>query len=100
MAGQFKTTAEEMTAFANRIGEVNAQVQGEISRLNNLVSEISGSWKGAAATAYQQMQTRVNDDASALNKVLDEIRQAIEATTKLYSMTEEEQASAVGGIGG
>ncbi|MFD0565519.1 WXG100 family type VII secretion target [Kitasatospora saccharophila] len=99
MAGQFTTTAEEMTAFANRIGEVNNQVQGEISRLNNLVSEIASGWKGAAASAYQQMQSQFNDDATALNRILDEIRQAIEATTKAYSMTEEEQRAAVGGIG-
>ncbi|WP_033222126.1 WXG100 family type VII secretion target [Kitasatospora phosalacinea] len=99
MAGQFTTTAEEMTAFANRIGEVNQQVQGEINRLNTLVSEIASGWKGAAASAYQQMQTQFNDDAVALNKILDEIRQAIEATTKAYSMTEEEQRAAVGGIG-
>jgi len=99
MAGQFTTTAEEMTAFANRIGEVNGQVQGEISRLNNLVSEIASGWKGAAASAYQQMQTQFNNDADALNRILDEIRQAIEATTKAYSMTEEEQRAAVGGIG-
>ncbi|GAA2113701.1 WXG100 family type VII secretion target [Kitasatospora saccharophila] len=88
-----------MTAFANRIGEVNNQVQGEISRLNNLVSEIASGWKGAAASAYQQMQSQFNDDATALNRILDEIRQAIEATTKAYSMTEEEQRAAVGGIG-
>lgn len=100
MAGQFTTTAEEMTAFANRIGEVNQQVQSEIGRLNNLVSEISAGWRGAAATAYQQMQARFNEDANALNKILDEIRQAIEATTKAYSMTEEEQRAAVGGIAG
>ncbi|QKW21817.1 WXG100 family type VII secretion target [Kitasatospora sp. NA04385] len=99
MAGQFTTTAEEMTAFANRIGEVNQQVQGEIGRLNTLVSEVGSGWKGAAATAYQQMQAQFNDDANALNKILDEIRQAIEATTKAYSMTEEEQRAAVGGIG-
>ncbi|MFC8721479.1 WXG100 family type VII secretion target [Kitasatospora sp. NPDC057198] len=99
MAGQFTTTAEEMTAFANRIGEVNHQVQGEISRLNTLVSEIASGWKGAAASAYQQMQSQFNDDATSLNKILDEIRQAIEATTKAYSMTEEEQRAAVGGIG-
>ncbi|MFJ5235003.1 WXG100 family type VII secretion target [Kitasatospora sp. NPDC088391] len=98
MAGQFTTTAEEMIAFANRIGEVNQQVQGEIGRLNNLVSDISSGWSGEAANAYKQMQERFNEDANALNRVLDEIRQAIEATTKLYSMTEDEQRAAVGGI--
>ncbi|MCU7824731.1 WXG100 family type VII secretion target [Kitasatospora sp. DSM 101779] len=99
MAGQFKTTAEEMNAFANRIGEVNAQVQGEIQRLNALVDSIKAGWQGQAAQAYQQMQTRFNEDATALNKVLDEIKQAIEATTKLYAQTEQEQQSSMSGLG-
>ncbi|MEU9133084.1 WXG100 family type VII secretion target [Kitasatospora sp. NPDC048540] len=100
MAGQFRTTAEEMNAFANRIGEVNAQVQGEIGKLNSLVDSISQGWQGQAAAAYQQMQSRFNEDANALNKVLDEIKQAIEATTKLYAATEEDQQSSLSGIGG
>ncbi|MEW1911497.1 WXG100 family type VII secretion target [Kitasatospora sp. NPDC085895] len=99
MAGQFKTTAEEMNAFANRIGEVNAQVQGEIQRLNALVDSIKSGWQGQAAQAYQQMQTRFNEDATALNKVLDEIKQAIETTTKLYAQTEQEQQSSMSGLG-
>ncbi|MEV8098713.1 WXG100 family type VII secretion target [Kitasatospora sp. NPDC085879] len=99
MAGQFRTTAEEMNAFANRIGEVNAQVQGEIQRLNALVDSIKSGWQGQAAQAYQQMQTRFNEDANALNKVLDEIKQAIEATTKLYAQTEQEQQSSMSGLG-
>lgn len=90
MSGQFTTTAEEMIAFSNRIGEVNASVQGEIQRLNALVDEIKTGWKGQAAAAYQQLQTRFNEDATKLNQVLDEIRQAIDATTKAYSQTEEE----------
>ncbi|GAA0702891.1 WXG100 family type VII secretion target [Kitasatospora atroaurantiaca] len=97
MAGQFTTTAEEMQAFANRIGDVNAQIHGEIQRLNTLVDEIKAGWQGQAATAYQQLQTRFNEDAQALNKVLDEIKQAIEATTKAYSATEQEQQSSMRG---
>ncbi|MER5867788.1 WXG100 family type VII secretion target [Kitasatospora sp. NPDC002040] len=94
MAGQFTTTAEEMIAFANRIGDVNASVQGEIQRLNTLVDEIKQGWQGQAAAAYQQLQTRFNEDATKLNQVLDEIKQAIEATTKQYAQTEEEQRAA------
>jgi WXG100 family type VII secretion target len=100
MAGQFNVTAEEMNSFANRIGEVNQQVQGEIGRLNSLVEQIAAGWQGQAAEAYKQMQQRFNEDANALNKVLDEIKQAIEATTKAYAATEEEQRSSVGRIGG
>ncbi|KQV16148.1 MULTISPECIES: WXG100 family type VII secretion target [unclassified Kitasatospora] len=100
MSGQFTTTADEMIAFANRIGEVNSSVQGEIQRLNTLVDEIKQGWQGQAAAAYQQLQTRFNEDATKLNQVLDEIRQAIEATTKQYAQTEEEQRSAMGTGGG
>ncbi|GAA4998674.1 WXG100 family type VII secretion target [Kitasatospora paranensis] len=89
-----------MTAFANRIGEVNAQVQGEIQRLNSLVDSVSSGWQGQAATAYKQMQSRFNEDAQALNKVLDEIKQAIEATTKAYAQTEQDQQSSMTGVGG
>ncbi|MFF7638489.1 WXG100 family type VII secretion target [Kitasatospora sp. NPDC008050] len=100
MAGQFTTTAEEMRAFSGKITEVNSQIQGELSKLNSLVESIAGGWQGAAATAYHQLQERWNDDASALNKVLDEIRQAIDATTAKYSSTEEDQRSSLSGVQG
>ncbi|MFI5534588.1 WXG100 family type VII secretion target [Kitasatospora sp. NPDC051853] len=89
-----------MNAFANRIGEVNASVQGEIQRLNTLVDEIKAGWRGQAAAAYQQLQTRFNEDATKLNQVLDEIRQAIVATTQAYTATEEEQRAAMNSGGG
>ncbi|PYC81943.1 WXG100 family type VII secretion target [Streptomyces tateyamensis] len=100
MAGQFTTTAEEMTAFSAKIVQVNEQVQKEIQSLNGLIGEVAGGWTGDAATAYHQLQQRWNDDAQALNKVLDEIRQAIDATTKQYSATEDNQRSSISGVQG
>lgn len=99
MAGQFKTTAHEMDAFAKKIGEVNQQVQGEIQKLNSLVDSIASGWQGQAASAYQQLQRRFGEDAQALNKVLDEIKQAIETTTKLYAATEHDQLSGMNHTG-
>ncbi|MFE0460920.1 WXG100 family type VII secretion target [Kitasatospora sp. NPDC058965] len=100
MAGQFTTTAEEMTAFSGRIAQVNSQVQQEIQKLNSLIGDVAGGWTGEAATAYHQLQDRWNEDASALNKVLEEIRQAIDATTKNYSATEDHQRSSISGVQG
>ncbi|GAB2743824.1 WXG100 family type VII secretion target [Kitasatospora kifunensis] len=100
MAGQFTTTAEEMRSFSGKITEVNSQVQGEIAKLNGLISSIASGWQGAAATQYHQLQEKWNDDATALNKVLDEIRQAIDATTAKYSATEEDQRSSLSGVQG
>ncbi|MFJ6217383.1 WXG100 family type VII secretion target [Streptomyces sp. NPDC092296] len=100
MSGQFRTTAEEMRAFSARIADVNASIQQELSRLNSLVSSVTGTWQGQAATAYHQLQERWNEDATKLNRVLDEIKQAIDATTAQYSATEEEQRSSLGNITG
>ncbi|MGW6914067.1 WXG100 family type VII secretion target [Kitasatospora sp. NPDC054939] len=94
MAGQFKTTAEEMNAFAKHMGEVIQQIQGEIRKLDTLVGSIAGGWQGQAATAYKALQTRFNEDAAKLNQALTSIKEAIELTTKQYSATEAEQQAA------
>ena len=96
--GQFRTTAEEMRAFSARIDQVNSSIQQELSSLNNLVGSITSGWQGQAATAYNQLQQRWNEDATKLNRVLDEIKQAIDATTRQYSATEEEQRSSLSNV--
>ncbi|MGW4895757.1 WXG100 family type VII secretion target [Kitasatospora sp. NPDC004240] len=94
MAGQFKMTAEEMNGFAKHMGEVIQQIQGEIRRLDSLVGSVAAGWQGTAATAYKALQTRFNEDAVELNKSLTAIKEAIELTTKHYSVTEAEQQAA------
>jgi WXG100 family type VII secretion target len=98
MSGQFRTTADEMRAFSARIAEVNSQIQQELSRLNNVVSSVSGGWQGAAATSYQQLQQKWNEDASKLNRVLNEIKEAIDSTSQQYTSTEQEQQSGLSKI--
>jgi WXG100 family type VII secretion target len=96
MAGQqYTTTEEEMVAFSNKISTVNGQIQGEISRLQTVIDTITSGWKGAAATSYNNLQTQVNEDATKLNQILGEIKDAIDTTTKNYSSSEEEQAASI-----
>ncbi|WP_353945068.1 WXG100 family type VII secretion target [Streptomyces sp. HUAS MG91] len=98
MAGQFNVTHEEMVAFSGRISQVNESIQGEIQRLQTVVDSITGGWKGAAATAYNNLQNQVNEDATALNRVLNEIKEAIDATAGNYQSSEEEQTASIGHI--
>lgn len=98
MAGQFRTTADEMRAFSGRISEVSAQIQQELSRLNNVVGSITSGWQGEAASSYQQLQQKWNEDAAKLNRVLGEIKEAIDSTSKQYTSTEQEQQSGLSRI--
>jgi WXG100 family type VII secretion target len=100
MAGVFTTTAEEMTAFSGRITTVTEQLHKEISTLNSLIDEVAGSWKGDAAIAYHNLQRQWNDDANDLFRILGEIGGAIDATTKGYSTTEEDQRTRLRGVQG
>jgi WXG100 family type VII secretion target len=94
MAGQqYTTTEEEMVAFSNKISTVNGSIQGEISRLQTVIDTITSGWKGSAATAYNNLQSQVNEDASKLNQILGEIKDAID--TKNYSASEEDQAASI-----
>src|SRR5436305_13413702 len=91
MAGQFTTTEEEMHAFAGKIASVNQAIQGELSRLNTVVDQITSGWKGQAASSYHQLQSQVNEDGNRINQLLGEIKEAIDSTTKNYAASEEEQ---------
>ncbi|MFJ9178740.1 WXG100 family type VII secretion target [Streptomyces sp. NPDC102360] len=95
MAGQFNVTHEEMVAFSGRISQVNESIQGEIQRLQTVVDSITSGWKGQAATAYNNLQSQVNEDATALNRVLNEIKEAIDSTASNYQTSEDEQASSI-----
>ncbi|MFF1907605.1 WXG100 family type VII secretion target [Kitasatospora sp. NPDC058218] len=94
--GQFKTTAQEMLAFAKHMEEVIGQVEGEIRKLDSLVGSIAGGWQGQAAQAYRTLQGQFNEDAVELNKSLKAIKDAIEITTKQYSATDADQRAAFG----
>ena len=98
MSGQFRTTADEMRAFSSRISDVNGQIQQELSRLNSLVESVTSGWQGDAAQSYNTLQKQWNDDATKLNKVLNEIKEAIDSTSAQYTSTEQEQHSSISKI--
>ncbi|WP_380285190.1 WXG100 family type VII secretion target [Kitasatospora purpeofusca] len=94
--GQFKTTAQEMLAFAKHMDEVINKINTEINGLNNLVGSITSGWQGQAATAYTNLQGQFNTDAQELNKSLRAIKDAIEITTQKYSQADADQQAIFG----
>ncbi|MER7755514.1 WXG100 family type VII secretion target [Kitasatospora sp. NPDC097643] len=89
--GQFTMTAQEMLAFAKQIDDAIQKIDAERTKLNGTVTNVTGGWKGQAATAYTNLQTQFNQDIDALNQSLRAIKGAIEETTRRYSLTEQDQ---------
>ncbi|WP_327677004.1 WXG100 family type VII secretion target [Kitasatospora sp. NBC_00458] len=94
--GQFRTTAQEMLAFAAHMDEVINRINTEIKGLDDLVGSITGGWQGQAAQAYANLQGQFNTDAQELNRSLVAIKEAIELTTRKYAQTDAEQQAAFG----
>ena len=64
--GQFRTSPTP----SRRSTGVNEDVQATIKQVADTVMGLQGAWTGAAATAFQNMMIRFNDDATKLNQAL------------------------------
>lgn len=98
MAGQFRVTEQELQALSSKITEVNGSIQGEVKRLDGVISQIASGWQGQAATAYHRLQQQWNEDARKMNNILNDIKEAVDSTRQNYSATEEQQNSEVSKI--
>ncbi|WP_369172724.1 WXG100 family type VII secretion target [Streptomyces sp. R28] len=98
MAGQFRVTEDELTKLSGDINTVNGQLQGEIRRLNGVIDQIAGGWKGQAAQSYRQLQDRWNADAKRMTDILNDIKEAVDSTRSNYSASEEQQNSEISKI--
>ncbi|MET7478696.1 WXG100 family type VII secretion target [Streptomyces sp. NPDC005648] len=98
MAGQFRVTEDELTKLSGDINTANGQLQSEIRRLNGVIEQIAGGWKGQAATSYHQLQERWNADAKKMSDILNDIKEAVDSTRSNYTASEEEQNSQISKI--
>ncbi|MGH3696191.1 MAG: WXG100 family type VII secretion target [Pseudonocardiaceae bacterium] len=89
MAGQFGAQFEQMQAAANHVAEVNQSVQGQLSRLRGQLAPLAGAWKGQAASAFQVLMDRWDNDARNLNEALDSIGEQIRGSGTTYAQADE-----------
>ena len=98
MAAQFQTGSAEMLAAVQSMDEVNQALQGNLSRLQSEVEGISGQWAGAAASAFTNLMAKFNDDATKLNRDLQQIGEAVAGNNKAYQAQEDSAQSSMTSI--
>ncbi len=89
MAGQFGAQFEQMQAAANHVVEVNQSVQGQLSQLRGQLAPLAGAWKGQAASAFQVLMDRWDNDARTLNEALNGIGEQIRGSGTTYAQADE-----------
>jgi WXG100 family type VII secretion target len=93
MAGNLNVTDGDLQSLADALENMKGTLHQKIGTLNGVVESTAASWKGDAATAYQNLQRQVNDDARRLNEILEFIKEAVIAAKGGFSDNEENQLS-------
>jgi WXG100 family type VII secretion target len=81
---QFTVTAAELLNAAATCRNTNQQLQTQIAQMQNYVLGLTGSYKGTAALALQQLSDRWGADAKSLNYVLSTIADGLTANAHNY----------------
>ena len=92
----YGTDFETMTKAAQSVNQAVQDIGAEMRSLDSALEPIASAWKGQAASAFQQLIQKFNDDCTKLTQALDAIGQAMGANTKNYTAAEEQQSSAMG----
>jgi WXG100 family type VII secretion target len=103
MAAQFTTGSSEMLAAVSSMNDVNSALQSNLRNLQSEVEGVAGQWSGAAATAFTNLMSKFNEDATKLNTDLQQISEAVAGNNQAYQAQEDEaqssMSSILGGLG-
>lgn len=96
----FDVTPEELDALAKHIGDISDQIQAQARTVKGAAEGVAGGWGGAAASAFQQLMVRMDEDVRKLDQALQSIQEQIASTSDVYRRNEAEQENTVSGIAG
>ncbi|MEV6243120.1 WXG100 family type VII secretion target [Lentzea sp. NPDC051838] len=96
--GGFNLTPGDLDALAKHIADVNQQTQGTLRGIRNAADGVATAWSGVAATAFQKLIERFQEDANKVQEALMEICSQISSSSEVYKRNEEEQQGSIGTI--
>ncbi|MEH0146587.1 WXG100 family type VII secretion target [Corynebacterium sp. Q4381] len=85
---QFKTEADVMRSTADRADAVNADVNREIDRIQEVAQSVRSSWEGRAQQSFDQLMVRYDDAQRRLTEALSDISGNIRDNAKHYENTD------------
>jgi WXG100 family type VII secretion target len=89
MTGAFNTETAQMAQAASKVDSVNSEVQSKLASLANAVEAVQAHWRGSAASTFQQLMIRWNEDAKKLSQALTAISEQIRTSGSTYQAQDE-----------
>jgi WXG100 family type VII secretion target len=98
MAGGYGTDVAVMQKAASQIRQTSDEINGELRSLLALLEPLASQWRGEAATAFQQLIERWQQDANKLTQALGGIADGMSSSSSSYSSSEEANRSQIANI--
>ena len=87
-----------MQKAAQQVQQVSEEINAELNSLLSNLEPVAASWKGNAASAFQQLMARWQEDAGKLTQALAGIAEMLDSTNRSYSTAEENNSSQISAI--
>lgn len=81
-----------------KVVSVREDVDATLKQTMDVVAGLEGQWRGAAATAFNNMMLRFKDDTAKLNQALEAIAEQLQAAGSEYQVQEDTKLDAFGNL--
>lgn len=99
MTGAFTTQTAQMQQAAGKVDDVNSEVRARLSTLRSQVEAVQAYWLGQAASTFQALMMRYNEDAQRLSQALTDIAEQIRTSGQTYAAQDQAANDAVKSAG-
>lgn len=73
MSGIIRVTPAELEAMSNRYGTESAQVEEQISRLDNMIQELQSMWEGESSRAFADQYSTLRPSIQDMQRLLQDV---------------------------
>ena len=88
MAGQIRITPEQMRTRANEYRVEAGNVEGVISKMDRLLTQLESEWEGESSRAYSARFTELRPGFVKAKELIEEIARALDTTASTLEDTD------------
>jgi WXG100 family type VII secretion target len=84
-----RTEVGLMSSTSTKVDGIATQIDGDLKRLDNLISAVPGTWQGSGASAFMALHQRWVERQTELRRILAEISLGINQNSIAYQTNED-----------
>ncbi len=100
MAGEVTVQRDAINRAAGQLDEAYGVVMGLRQQLEGHQQQLMGSWKGQAASAFQNVYVAFDEDLARVLNAMNQLHDNMMGTHATYNATEAQQTQTVNKVSG